>query len=1100
MTPSPLPLVPQTGRQPMPLTPEQTQQMLRRQHALDQRDPFATDQNSDVRTLGRLMLRRSDVNDLFALGDLCAKLSLLEDGRLLVFYVGKTLIAYRRARGDASNNLDRDRAERATDEYIVWLMSVVRIFPTRRNVAVALWALAEEEERSSDHWVTELLGLYRGEAEAQQDDSAEDLTVFDEGATFQSESGATEFDRLEPLIVNSDEQELLSETRVERIAETKPREEPLYESISSKMTLNTEHTHDAAIVQTDEFSVGDRIEGRYEVADVRRGGMGVVYLCYDHEQREAVALKSFQSRFLENEKAVARFVQEALTWIRLEKHRYIVHARLVQKIEGRPYIILEHISGPEGLEPDLRSWIEHKRMTLPLSIEFGLHISLGMQHATQRVPGLVHRDLKPANILVTHDGIAKVTDFGLVRSLDVQEALVDMEFASEVDPSERLTRVGAILGTAPYISPEQCRSADVDLRSDIYSFGCLLYEMLTGRHVFPARKFEAWVHAHLNEPPSFPAIDAAALPPRLCELVLSCLAKKPADRPRSWGEIVAALIALYEDVTGTPPVLEITGPALEARELMDKGYSLTELGHFGEAVEAYDRAIKLQPDYAWAWARKGRTQRLLERYEDALGSYDEALRIQPRYAWAWKGRGMILERLSRMPEALECYRTAAEIDPNDVWNWYNQADALHSLGNDEQAITALKKALEVDPAHPNSWAKLGQIYRSQGEMTQAQYAYEQAIRLDPSYSWAHNGYGLVLKSAGNFKEALLSFKRASRYQPDEVWHWYNVTEMLVELRQYDEALQPAQQATRVDPKHAFSWAKLGQVLRYLRRHEEALNAYNRAIELQPDYSWAINGKGIVLEQLQRYEEALEAYRRAAQVAGADVWHWYNQGNVLALLGRYDEALPILQNAIEANPNHARSWARLGNVFRQLKRYDEALAAYERATQLDPGYAWAWNEQGIALEALKQYTPALQAYRRASEAAPDDAQYLAGQADVMIALNDYAQAHELLERALKLDNRNARIWAKLGQVTRRLERPVDALRADRAPGEDAREADRPGLRRSGHRPTCRRAGRTGDRPGRGDRGDDGGDEGRLRPHLRDAPYDRRGARITPMTNE
>ena len=87
-----------------------------------------------------------------------------------------------------------------------------------------------------------------------------------------------------------------------------------------------------------------------------------------------------------------------------------------------------------------------------------------MQHATRRVPGLVHRDLKPANILVTHDGIAKVTDFGLVRSLDVQETLIDVEV--ETDPSERLTRVGAIVGTAPYMSPEQCRSADVDVRSE----------------------------------------------------------------------------------------------------------------------------------------------------------------------------------------------------------------------------------------------------------------------------------------------------------------------------------------------------------------------------------------------------------------------------------------------------------------------------------------------------------------------------------------------------------------------------------------------------------------------------------------------------------
>ncbi|MFN8451351.1 MAG: tetratricopeptide repeat protein [Anaerolineae bacterium] len=1020
------PEVPQTGRQPISLTPEQIREALRRHHTLDQRDPFATDPNTEVRTLGRLALRRSDVNDLFALGDLCARLSLTEDGRLLVFYVGKALIAYRRAQEEAGTPFDRDRARRATSDYLNWLVIAARVYPMRRNVAVVLWAVGEEENILTEQTVTDLLDLYRG-----MNIRADDGTVaYGEtgSSVFQSETVVTDFAALENTPI-SDDFEAISDTRIEQLPSSLvERQESLHES-ATHATIQPDSPRPGGVrADSDEFNVGDRIEGRYEVADVRRGGMGVVYLCYDHEQREPVALKSFQSRFLENERAVARFVQEALTWIRLEKHRYIVQARLVQNIGGRPYIILEHISGPEGLEPDLRSWIEHKRMTLPLSIEFGLHIALGMQHATRRVPGLVHRDLKPANILVTHDGIAKVTDFGLVRSLDVQETLVDIEFASEIDPSERLTRVGAILGTAPYISPEQCRSQDVDVRSDIYSFGCPLYEMLTGRHVFQVRKFEAWVHAHLNEQPTFSRLDEAALPPKLCDLVLKCLAKKPEDRPASWGEIADALTVLYQDVTGQPPVLEVAGPALEARELMDKGYSLTELGRYAEAVEAYDRAISLQPDYAWAWARKGRTQRLLERYPDALESYDEALRIQPRYAWAWKGRGMVLERLGRVPDALACYRTAADIDPVDVWNWYNQADALHNLGHEAEAIIALNKALEVDPAHPNSWAKLGQIYRIQSDFTQARYAYEQAIRLDPSYSWAHNGYGLVLKAMGDYKEALLSFKRAARYQPDEVWHWYNVTEMLVELRQYEEALQPAQQATRVDALHAFSWAKMGQVLRYLRRHEEALDAYNRAIQIQPDYAWAINGKGIVLEQLERYEEALEAYRSAAVAGGVDVWHWYNQGNVLALLNRYDEALPALQNAVEANPNHARSWARIGNVLRQLGRYDEALKAYERATTLEPNYAWAWNEQGIALEALKQYDRALEAYRRAEQAAPDDALYVYGQADVLISLNEFEQALDLLERSLKLDNRNARTWAKMGQVLRWLERPAEALRA------------------------------------------------------------------------
>jgi serine/threonine protein kinase len=93
--------------------------------------------------------------------------------------------------------------------------------------------------------------------------------------------------------------------------------------------------------------------------------MGVVYLCYDRDKKEPVAIKTFQSRFLDNERAVSRFNHEATTWIMLEKHRYIVQARRVETIAGRPHIILEHISGPEGMGSDLRSWIDRKRLDLP---------------------------------------------------------------------------------------------------------------------------------------------------------------------------------------------------------------------------------------------------------------------------------------------------------------------------------------------------------------------------------------------------------------------------------------------------------------------------------------------------------------------------------------------------------------------------------------------------------------------------------------------------------------------------------------------------------------------------------------------------------------
>lgn len=1029
-----VPDVPQTGRMAPPLPPAEVTRLLSMHHKEDLLDLFANDPDKSIRQLGMLALRRNppDVNDSFALGDLCADRVLLDE-QLRVFYVGKAIAAYRRAHSRAENDIDRALADHALQHFVEWVCKAAEALPNARNIAVALWAAAEvppaDQSDVLQYSLLELLraypvGMESGltleqpllvELDATQAAVEPAHGILDTQDEFDPEPGV--YSPRQPV------HDASPTTPASQDMQASQRPEGAVSAID--LRPGSRLRHDLPQPEGDEFGPGERIEDRYEVAQVLRGGMGVVYLCYDHADRMPVAIKSFQSRFFGNEQAVKRFEQEAWIWTRLDKHPNIVQARIIKTIRERPHIFLEHVSGPEGLGSDLRSWIEHNRVRLPQALTFALHVARGMQHATDKVSGLVHRDLKPANILVTHDEVAKVTDFGLVRSVDMTDVPAPDDDNGDIN---RLTRGGAIVGTAPYMSPEQCQALEVDARSDIYAFGCILYEMLAGRPVFDARKFHTWVTAHLTETPHIPPDVSIDIPGELGALVLACLEKDPENRPQNWGQLVDELSGIYESVIGEPPEIARSAARMEAHELMDKGYSLTELGRAEEALDAYDEALALQPDYAWAWARKGRTLRLLARYPEALEAFEQAIEFSPDYGWAWNGKGIVLERMARYEDALGAYQRAAELKPHDVWPLYNQADILQSMGRYDDALPLLDQALKVDPMHAHSWAKRGQIFRLLNQDQDAVKAYEVALRFQPDYGWASNGLGLALKALGRHQEALTAFQNAARDVPGEVWHWYNQVETLVDMGRYDDALAPAQRAVNVDPDHAYSWAKLAQVHRYLHRYDDALYAYDRALELSPGYGWAWNGKGIVLERLGQYEAALTCYDQAAQVSPDDVWHWYNQGNTLLQLDRYEEALLPLKKAIEVRPDHARSWGRVGNVMRHLRRYEDAVPYLERALALDPDYAWAWNELGIVRERLDQREAAYDAYQRAADLDPGNPLYAYNRAELLTAERRNSEALELLEEIAAAHPDYERAWAKLGQVYRRLRRHEDAVAA------------------------------------------------------------------------
>lgn len=406
------------------------------------------------------------------------------------------------------------------------------------------------------------------------------------------------------------------------------------------------------------YKIGDRIGGRYEVLAIHRGSMGVVYGTFDHETQMPRALKTLQERFFSKRKLRDLFSEEASAWVKLGKHPYIVRAYLVEKYEGRPYVITEYIRGEVGMGGDLLAWLGHRRLTLKLAVEMALQVAQGMQHAVRTIPGFIHRDLKPANILVDNRARAMVTDFGLVCATEVEA------------------------GTPAYMAPELWSGETPATRTDIYAFGCILYEMLTGHRMFSAGSVDQWRIAHLAQTPIAPSALLPDIPEETSAFVMKCLAKTISARPHDWDEVVNELAALFSLLTGQPAVLDFSAYELTADELISASYSLGELGKYQEMISAGDRALKIDPAHANAaivWSNKALALNNLKRHDEAIACCDRALDINPKMDDAWSNKARALTSLEHYDEAIACCDRALKIVPNSAKARINKASALNYL-------------------------------------------------------------------------------------------------------------------------------------------------------------------------------------------------------------------------------------------------------------------------------------------------------------------------------------------------------------------------------------------------------------------------------------
>jgi tetratricopeptide (TPR) repeat protein len=470
---------------------------------------------------------------------------------------------------------------------------------------------------------------------------------------------------------------------------------------------------------------GQTVQQKYKVMSlIARGGMGAVYRARHLQLQVLRALKvlSFDSCSDPDsvKRARQRFLREAQTISSLSHPNIVSCHDFGEAADGTPYVVMDLLTGTTlaaliaSGEP-----LETKRI---LSIM--VQICNGLEHAHER--GVLHRDVKPSNVMLVKDEdgreTAKILDFGIAKWADEEESA-----------KQRLTRTGEIIGSAYYISPEQAQGCPMDVRADIYSFGCLLYETLTGTVPFAGESsVDTIVMLLSQEPPALKLRSGGRLPGDLEKLVRRCLEKDPVDRYQN----VAALrrdlerIRSGEPIEGPPlgrrvaklavrvrrasPVL-VSGlaafvllsllffvarwqedPAARIRNCLARAVACHTAGKYRQAVVEAGQAIALDPQLAAAYLIRANSFDGLGQWQDALKDCTKAISLDPGNSGAYLKRAFASYKLERYEETLTDAGKAIELDPRLADAYYLRAQGYLSLQRFREAMCDSAKALELD--------------------------------------------------------------------------------------------------------------------------------------------------------------------------------------------------------------------------------------------------------------------------------------------------------------------------------------------------------------------------------------------------------------------
>lgn len=669
------------------------------------------------------------------------------------------------------------------------------------------------------------------------------------------------------------------------------------------------------------------------------GGMGVVYLATDTKLERQVALKLLPESVLGDAEARERLIREAKAVSKLN-HPNILTIYAEEEADGQDLIVMEYVPGST-----LKELIERGALEIADAIEIALQIAEGLQAAHHAE--IIHRDIKPGNVVITPEGRAKIMDFGLATWRGLRQ---------QVDPDGG----GTVSGTIAYASPEQVQAREVDFRTDIWSFGTLLYEMLTGRRPFADEHFAALVYSIVRETQPPLSKYRPGLPSGLQLIIDRCLAKNPMERYGGAAELILDLKRVRKSLEKTDlesaqflhrrrpsiAVLPFANLSAEAeQEYFCEGMAediinaLTGVQGLQVASRTSSFALRRKGGDARTIGEKLNVETLLEGSVRKAGS---KIRVTAQLINVADGYHLWSDRFDRdiedlfaiqdeiaasITKALRVILTDAErraiakVPTSDfrAYDYYLRGRQFFHQRRRKSLLYArqmFEKAIELDPrfalAHAgiaDSCAFLAHLYPRQGSSTQeaiaqADQASRKALELAPHLAEAHAARGFALWLLRQHEESSREFELAIHLDPSNLDARYFYGRACFQQGKLADAARLFEEACEVQENHearyfaAQTYTALGHTALAERSYQLAQLAVEEHMKLNPDDARAATMGAVSLCRLGQQAKGLEWAERALVIDPDDTGVRYNVACLYALEGEKERALETLQRAIE----------------------------------------------------------------------------------------------------------------------------------------------------------------------------------------------------------